>query len=216
MNANATLQVERRDVGSGYSLRKLRESGRIPGVIYGQGLSAPTAISLEAKQVLAMLRTHPNAVVEVDIPGEGKHPIMITDMQRDPLSQQIVHMDFRRVDMNSKINTSVRLDFVGSSLGQQEGGMMQIIQHEIEIECYPKDIPDVIEADVNGLGLGDHLSVSDLKLPEGVTATQEPGTVIVAILAPQKGRTEEELDELHDAAAENEKHREAAVAVEKE
>ncbi|MFD0674847.1 50S ribosomal protein L25 [Cohnella sp. GCM10027633] len=216
MNANATLQVERRDTGSRYELRKIRESGKVPGVIYGQGLGAPATVSLDAKQLAAMLRSHPHAVIEVDVPGEGKHPIMMADLQRDPITQHVVHVDFRRVDMNAKINTSARLDIVGQAPGQKEGGMLQLILHEIDIECYPKDIPDGIAVDVSGLGLGEHLSVGDLKLPEGVEAKQEPDTVVVAILAPQKERTEEELDELNDAAEQNAKHRDAAVAVEKE
>lgn len=213
---NATLQVERRDTGSRYELRKIRESGKVPGVIYGKGLGAPTAVSLDEKQLSAMLRSHPNAVVEVDVPGEGKHPIMMADLQRDPITRDVVHVDFRRVDMNAKISTSARLDIVGQSPGQKEGGMLQLVLHEIAIECYPKDIPDAIAVDVSGLGLGEHLSVGDLQMPAGVEATQEPDTVIVAVLAPQKERTEEELDELRDAAEENAKHRDAAVAVEKE
>jgi len=94
--------------------------------------------------------------------------------------------------------------------------MLQTVLHEIDIECYPKDIPDVITADVGGLGMGEHLTIGDLWLPSGVTATQDPETVVVAVLAPQKERTEEELESLKDEAEEDRKHSEAALAVEKD
>lgn len=216
MVTNATLQVERRDIGSRYELNKIRKSGKIPGVIYGKGMSAPTPVSLDGKQLTALIRSHRHAVIEVDVPGEGKHPIMMADLQRDPLTQLITHIDFQRVDMNAKINTSARLDVTGTSHGEKEGGMLQFVLHELAIECYPKDIPDVIKADVSGLGLGEHLTIADLQLPAGVVATQDPETVIVAILAPQKERTEEELDQMQDADVENRRHREAALAVEKD
>jgi large subunit ribosomal protein L25 len=94
--------------------------------------------------------------------------------------------------------------------------MLQLVLHEVEIECYPKDIPDSIVIDVSELQMGEHLSIGDLKLPDGVAATQDLTTVIVAVLAPQKEQTEEELDVLEDEAEENEKHHDAAMAVQKD
>ncbi len=214
--ANATLQVERRELGSRYELNKIRKSGKIPGVIYGKGLSAPMPIMLDGKELSAFIRSHPHAVIEVDVPGEGKHPIMMAEVQRDPMTQLLKHIDFRRVDMNAKISTSARLEVTGTSIGEQEGGMLQLVLHEVDIECYPKDIPDVIAADISQLGLGEHLTVADLQLPAGVVVKQDPETVVAAILAPQKERTEEELDEMNDADVENRRHREAALAVEKD
>jgi ribosomal protein L25, Ctc-form len=216
MIANATLQVERREVGSRYQLNQIRKSGKVPGVIYGKGLSAPMPIALDGKELLALIRSHPHAVIEVDVPGAGKHPIMMAEVQRDPMTQLVKHIDFRRVDMNAKISTSARLEVTGSSVGEREGGMLQLVLHEVDIECYPKDIPDVITADVSQLGLGEHLTIADLQIPAGVVVTQDPETVVVAILAPQKERSEEELDEMNDADVENRRHREAALAVEKD
>jgi large subunit ribosomal protein L25 len=210
-----TLQVQAREVKGRAQLRKIRSQGYIPGVIYGKGLSAPSNISIEAKELMALLRTHPHAVIEVEVPGEGKHPVMMSDLQRDPLSRQVTHIDFHRIDMNQKITTPVRLDFIGVSLGEKEGGMLQQVLYEIEIECYPRDIPDTIPVDVGELTMGDHLSVSDLKLAAGLKATQDPGTVIVAVLAPQKERTEDELEAIQDKEEEDRKHSEAAQAVDK-
>jgi large subunit ribosomal protein L25 len=141
---------------------------------------------------------------------------MMAELQRDSMSHKVMHIDFHRINMNEKITTSVRLEITGTSPGEKEGGMLQSVQHEIEIECYPKDIPDFIAVDVSGLEIGDHLSISDLKLPAGVETKLDPTTAIVAVLAPQKQRTEEEIDALEDEAEENRKHSEAAQAVDKD
>jgi large subunit ribosomal protein L25 len=212
----ATLKVQARKVTSRSELRKIRSEGRIPGVVYGKGLDAPSNISVDAKELAAMLRSHPHAVIEIDVPGAGVHPVMMADLQRDSMSRMVTHIDFHRINMNEKITTPVRLEITGTSPGEKEGGMLQTVQHEIEIECYPKDIPTFITVDVSGLEVGDHLSISDLKLPAGVETAQDPTTVIVAVLAPQKERTEEEVDALEDEAEENRKHSEAAQAIDKD
>jgi large subunit ribosomal protein L25 len=211
-----TLKVQARNVTSRSELRKIRSGGKVPGVIYGKGLDTPSNISVDAKDLEALLRSHPHAVIEMDVPGVGIHPVMMADLQRDSMSRQVLHIDFHRINMNEKITTLARLEFTGTSPGEKEGGMLQLVLHEIEIECYPKDIPDSILLDVSRVEIGDHLSISDLKLPAGVAATQDPTTVIVAVLAPQKERTEEEIDAMEDDAEEDRKHNEAALAVEKD
>ncbi|MCD9026268.1 50S ribosomal protein L25 [Cohnella silvisoli] len=212
---STTLRVQARKATSKGDLRRIRSEGKVPGVVYGKGLAAPSNISVDAKDLDAMLRSNPHAVVEIDVPGAGKHPVMMAELQRDSLSRQVMHIDFHRINMNEKITTAARLDVTGVSPGEKEGGMLQLVQHEIEIECYPKDIPDSIAVDVSSLGMGDHLSISDLKLPAGVEAKQDPTTVILAVLAPQKERTEEEVEALNDEAEEDRKHSEAAQAVDK-
>jgi large subunit ribosomal protein L25 len=212
---NKTLQVQQREVSSRGHLRQIRSEGKVPGVVYGKGMSGPTNISIDAKDLMVMLRSHPYAVVEMDVPGAGKLPVMMTEMQRDPLTQQIMHIDFHLINMNEKITTSTRLEIRGTSPGEQEGGMLQLVQHEIEIQCYPSDIPEHLSVDVSTLEIGHHLSISDLTLPAGVETSQDPTTVIVSIIAPQKERTEEEVDALEDDAEEDRKHAEAAQAIEK-
>ena len=212
---STTLQAYQRSKSSKGDLRRIRSEGKVPGIVYGKGLDNPSMISIDAKDLAAMLRSHPYAVFEMDVPGAGKHPVMMADLQRDSLSRQVTHIDFRRINMNEKISTSARLEIIGTSPGEKEGGMLQSVLHEIDIECYPKDIPDSITADVSSLEIGEHLTIGDLTLPAGVEATQDPETVILAVLAPQKERTEEELNALNDEAEEDRKHSEAAQAVDK-
>lgn len=212
---SATLTVQAREAVSKGELNRIRSEGKIPGVVYGRGMESPAKISIESKDLSAMLRSHPHAVIDMDIPGMGKQPVMMAELQRNPISRQVTHIDFHRINMNEKISTSARLEITGTSLGEKEGGMLQLVAHEIEIECYPKDIPDSIPVDVSQLELGGHLTISDIKLPTGVEATQDSEMVVVSVLAPQKERTEEELDALGDEAEEDRKHSEAAQAVDK-
>ncbi|QMV42227.1 50S ribosomal protein L25 [Cohnella cholangitidis] len=212
---SATLQVQARETSTKGDLKRIRNSGHIPGVVYGKGLEGSSRITIDAKDLAALLRSQSNAVIDMDIPSLGKQPVMLSELQRDPISRQILHIDFHRIDLNQKVSTTARLDITGVSPGEKEGGMLQLIVHEIEIECYPKDIPDSIAADVSRLEMGDHLTIGELNLPNGVETTQDPEMVIVAVLAPQKERTEEELEALDDKAEEDRKHSEAATAVEK-
>ncbi|MFC4600557.1 50S ribosomal protein L25 [Cohnella hongkongensis] len=211
---SAALLVQLRETSSKGELRRLRESGGVPGVVYGKGLAAASKIAIDARALAGMLKGNPYAVIDMDIPGAGKHPVMLSEMQKDPISGQVLHIDFRRIDLNEKITTSARLDFTGESPGEKEGGLLQVVLHEIEIECYPKDIPDAIAADVSGLEMGEHLTIGEIALPSGVAAVQDPETVVVAVLAPQKERSEEEAEALDDQAEEDRKHAEAAKAAE--
>lgn len=213
---STTLQVQHRNVSTKSELRRIRSEGKVPGVIYGKGLEGPANISIDHKDLMAMLRSHPHAVVEVEVPGAGKHPVMMTDMQRDSLSHHVTHIDFHRINMNEKVTTHARIEVNGTSPGEKEGGMLQIVLHEVEIQCYPKDIPDSIPLDVSGLAVGENLTISDLKVPSGIEITQDPSMVIVAVLAPQKALTEDEVDAIDDKDEENAKEEDAAHAVEKD
>lgn len=212
---STTLQVEHREVSSRSHLRQIRSEGKIPGVIYGKGLEGPSNISIDSKELMAMLRSHPHAVVEVEVPGAGKHPVMMADLQRDSISNQVTHIDFLRINMNEKVTTHARLDITGTSIGEKEGGMLQSIIHDLEIQCYPKDIPDSITVDVSHLNMGENLTVSDIVLPKGVEVTLDPTAVVIAVLAPQKALEEEEVNAMEDDAEEDRKQHEAAQAVEK-
>jgi len=192
-----TIQVEQRNRTSKGDLRKLRTEGQIPAVVYGKQLKEAQVISVSEKQIANLLRTHPNAVISLDIPGVGKQSVMITDVQRDALNGHMQHIDFHQINMNERVRTHVRIDVTGESFGVREGGIQQVILHELEIQCLPADIPELISADITNLVIGDSLYVSDLYLPEGIEAKTDADAVVVTILAPQK---EEEAEEDEAAA----------------
>lgn len=175
-------------------LRQLRLSGRIPGIVYGRQLKTPISLSVGERELSALLRSNPNAVLELDIPSSGKHTVMISDVQRDPLYQVLLHVDFQGINMNEEVRANVRIEAAGDSVGIREGGILQVIMHEVEVQCLPGDIPEVIEADISALAIGESLLVQDLALPKGVVITAEPSAVLVTVLAPQKELTEDEQE----------------------
>jgi large subunit ribosomal protein L25 len=205
------FKAQARTAGTRNDLNKLRKQGSVPGVVYGKKLEQPVSIAVEEKELLALLRSHPHSLLELDVPGAGKQPVMLTQVQRDPLTKSVLHIDFHQVNMNEAVRTPVRLEFIGDSQGVREGGILQPMLHEIEISCLPDRIPEAIEVDVSGLQIGESLLVSDLKLPEGVTARVDADQVVVTVLLPQKDLTAEEAE---DAAVEETEHNHRAKEAE--
>ncbi|WP_274648407.1 50S ribosomal protein L25 [Paenibacillus humicola] len=211
-----SFKAQSRTVGSRSELNRMRREGVVPGVIYGKKLDEPIAVGVSEKELLALLRTHPHALIELDVPGSGKQPVMMTEVQRDSLTRNVLHIDFHQVNMNEAVRTPVRLDFVGDSRGVREGGILQPMLTEIEISCLPNQIPEAIEADVSGLGIGENLLVSDLKLPEGVTTRLDADQVVVTVLVPQKDLTAEEAENAAVEEAEHDQRAKEADAVQAE
>ncbi|CAM4485894.1 50S ribosomal protein L25 [Paenibacillus tarimensis] len=194
-----TMKAEERLVQTKADLRQLREQGKVPGVVYGKNISKATAIAVEEKELMALIRSNPHAVLELEVPAVGKQSVMLSDVQRDPLSRHLLHIDFHQIDMNQAIRTQVRVETTGVSAGEKEGGIVQTMLHEVEIQCLPSRIPDSLAVDVSSLQVGENILVGELKLPEGVELKTDPESVVVTVLAPQKDLTAEEAE---DAAVE--------------
>ncbi|RJE83558.1 50S ribosomal protein L25 [Paenibacillus sp. 1011MAR3C5] len=205
------IQAEQRTGATKGDLRQLRISGQVPGVVYGKQLQSSAAISISEKELSTLLRSHPNAVLELNLPESGVHSVMVADVQRDSLSQKLLHVDFHQINMNENVRANVRIDATGDSAGVREGGILSVILHELEVQCLPGDIPDVIEVDVSGLGIGDSILVSDLSLPKGVEAKSDSQLLIVTVLAPQKELSEEEKEAQDVEAQEAESRSDNAV-----
>ncbi|WP_174818595.1 50S ribosomal protein L25 [Paenibacillus kobensis] len=197
------LPVETRATHTKRELKELRRQGKVPGVVYGTGLKTPTPIALAERDLLPLLRSHPNAVLDVAIPGGFTEPVIISEVQRDPLTHKVVHIDLHKINMNEKLKTHVRLEAVGDSTGVREGGILTLLMHELEIEVLPSQLPEVIEVNISSLGIGESVLVSDLALPAGVTARSDADMVVVTVLMPQKDLTAEEAEaqaiEAHEA-----------------
>lgn len=198
------LQVYDRAVTSKGDLRKLRNEGKVPAVVYGKHITVSSPIAVDAKELLALVRYNPNAVLEVEVPSAGKQPVMLSAVQRDSISREILHADFRQINLNEAVRTTVRLDITGDPEGVREGGILQVQVHELEIECLPNAIPETIACDVSGLQIGENLIASDLQLPSGVELKADPELVVVTILVPQKEVEEAEEGEAAQAEAEAE------------
>ncbi|RCW41428.1 50S ribosomal protein L25 [Paenibacillus prosopidis] len=193
------MKANGRSISTKGELRELRLQGRIPGVVYGKQLSSAALVSVDQKELELLLRSHPNAVLEIDIPSYGKQSVMVSDVQRDTMTRHVLHVDFHQINLNENVRANVRIEAVGDSEGVKEGGILQVILHELEVQCLPGNIPEAVTVDISSLGVGESLLVSDLKLPQGVESKSDPELVVLTILAPQKELTE---DEKEDAAVE--------------
>jgi len=209
MADNVTLQARERDERGKNAARRLRASGMLPAILYGDGDS--TSLAVETR-TLDYTLTHfgDNALYNIDV-GSGSSTARVVDAHRDPVSGLLVHVDFAPVNMRELIEVTVPLTLVGEAAGSDEGGVLQQVAYEIQAETLPGDIPQEITLDVTSLGMNENLTLGDLTLPEGVTLLSDPEEIAATVTAPTEitdeemeaaGIVEEESDEELAAAAE--------------
>jgi large subunit ribosomal protein L25 len=183
-----TLAAERRErLGSRYSQR-LRKAGRMPAVVYGHG-SEPLSISVDAKETLTHLH-HGIHVFNLAIDGAGEETCLVKDLQFGYLGDNVIHIDFTRVNLDEKVKLNVSLDFHGTpKAGAKPGHIVVHDLAELEIECAVRNIPDSIRVDLDGFD--EIVHVSDLPMPEGVVATTPGDTLVLHVQAPKGGAAAE-------------------------
>jgi large subunit ribosomal protein L25 len=166
--------------------RRLRVAGRIPGVVYG-GKSQPEAIAVSPKDISAVLRSASgeNTLFDLDL-GGTRRKVILKEYQIEPIKGRLLHADFYEVALDKKLEVSVHIEVTGTPVGVKvQGGILDFVTRELEIECLPTEIPDKIVVDVSELELGKHIRVSDLKLSDKLTVLTEPDIVIVHVVAPR-------------------------------
>ena len=144
--------------------RRVRVAGKIPAVVYGAGHTS-VAVEVDPKQILRILHSESghNTIFDVDIAGQGLAKVMIVDWQYEPIRDSLLHIDLKRIAMDKAMKASVPVKLIGVPVGvKNEGGMLDLVLREVEIECLPGDIPSHIDVDVTGLGLHGVIRVSDL------------------------------------------------------
>jgi large subunit ribosomal protein L25 len=144
--------------------RRVRVAGKIPAVIYGAGQDA-VAIEVDPKQISRILfsETGHNTIFDVSLGGETTAKAMIVDWQREPIKDQLIHIDLKRIALDKTLRVSVRVKLIGVPVGvKAAGGILDLVLREVEIECLPADIPSHIDVDVSNMNLFDVIRVSDL------------------------------------------------------
>jgi large subunit ribosomal protein L25 len=186
-----SLKAESREEATKSDIKQLRVKGRIPAVVYGNKVAA-TAITVDQKELLALLRQNPHAIIDLEMPnGSGKQPVMINEIQRDQLKRErLLHIDFHQINMDEPVKTTVSLEFIGEAEGAKEGGIVQIQMHELEIRCLPSQIPNSIKVDISNVGLGGNLLVNQLSIPAGIEVKSDLNDLILTVLSPQKEAAE--------------------------
>jgi large subunit ribosomal protein L25 len=193
MADNVDLQARPREERGKNAARRLRASGMLPAVLYGDGDGASTALAVPDRVVdYTLQHIGDNALYDIDL-GAGGSTARIVDVQRDPVSGRLLHVDFAPVDMQQRIEVTVPLHVVGEAPGTEEGGVLQQVAYEVQIETLPGDIPQELTLDVSSLGMNENLTLADLSLPEGITLVSEPEEVAAIITAPTE-ITEEDLE----------------------
>jgi large subunit ribosomal protein L25 len=166
--------------------RRLRVSGRIPGVLYG-GSKEPVPVAVSPKDISAVLRSASgeNTLFDLDL-GGTRRKVILKEYQLEPIKGKLLHADFYEVALDKTLEVMVHVEVTGTPVGVKvQGGILDFVTRELEIECLPTDIPEKIVVDVSELELGKHIRVSDLKLSDKLTMLTEPDVVIVHVVAPR-------------------------------
>lgn len=181
-----TLKPELRDKSRKSITRQLRLNGRVPAVVYGPSVPS-TPISISEKELAFVLRHRGGHLFEMDIPNVGRHPVLLAELQRDPLSGRVIHVDFRQVDLNEPIRAEVPVVLVGEPEAVRMGGVLSQLLDTVEVRGLPERLPEEIRVDVSKLEIGYKVIVGDLPVPEGVEVLDDPDVVVAAVLAAQAG-----------------------------
>jgi len=198
------LEVHERQAANKNANRRLRASGHVPAVVYGSKLD-PAPIQVEERKMRDLLRSQKggNIVFLLKLHGtEQSRHVMIRELQTDSISGEMIHIDFQRILMDQKVRVQVQIELEGEPVGvKTEGGLVDFVTREVELECLPNNIPSQITVDISELHVGQHLEAKDLELPKDVEL-HDPDRVIVSISQPQKAEAEEtEEDELLESEA---------------
>lgn len=183
----------RTETGKG-AARKIRRNGLIPGVVYGRG-NEPRSIKVDPLDIEKLL--HSNAIFDLTFVGEDgeESTVIIKDYQKDVIKQDLLHVDFQFISMDEKITVSVPMHLEGEAVGVRDGGVLQQLLREIEIDTLPAEIPEEITIDISELEVGESLSVADLDLPEGIDLVTDSDEVIVTVVTPTELAEEDEETE---------------------
>lgn len=181
--------------------RKLRLTGQVPAVVYG--VSSPLKLQVNAREAGRMVHQfHGSArMVTLKIIGDAKaeKQVLLKEIQTTAVGNNLIHIDFHEVAMNKPVHVTIEFHPTGTPEGVKFGGMLQLVRHDVIVECLPKDIPTSINADVSALEIGHSLHVKDIIFPPGVTPVTDIEETMIVIAAP---RTIIEDEEVETAVAE--------------
>lgn len=193
VTATTKLDVASRDPDGSRSARRLRRGGRIPGVLYGGG-SDPVSFSVDARELRVALAGS-GAVVDLSIDGSKPTPVVLKEAQRNPVRGETTHVDLLRVRLDKPIHAVVPLELTGvdETTGVKEGGVLEQLTRELNIEALPTAIPEAIVHELGEMQIGDTLTLEAIAAPDGVTLLDDLETTVASLSAPRL-QTEEETE----------------------
>ena len=189
------LKAAQREALGKQAVKKIRHAKFIPAVVYGSGVN-PTAVQVSADDFSKVIHTKlgENVIIQLTVAGSKnfEKTVVIKEIQHDPVTDRIQHVDFNAISLTEKIKVKVPLHVKGEAAGLKEGGVLDVVHHEIEIECLPTDIPERLETDISALKIGDAVHIKEIRFPQGVVAQLSEDEVVVAIHAPKAESTPSE------------------------
>jgi len=186
MITNIVVEVEERSDRGKNAARRMRAAGKVPGILYGMKRE-PFSVTVNPRRLedILKLESGRNTIFQLALGGgEKSRAAMIRDLQRHPVSDKVIHVDFVRVDLDKTVKVAVPIRLVGIPVGVKlDGGVLEFVTRQIEVECLPASIPEHIDLDVSGLHINQHASVKDLPHPEGVKTLTDPEAIVVVVAA---------------------------------
>ncbi|MEI8340789.1 MAG: 50S ribosomal protein L25 [Verrucomicrobiota bacterium] len=189
MAKQVKLQAQVRPGVGRSAVNKIKQQGLVPAVIYG-GKGEPQALQVSAREIRNLLShaVGENILVDLEIDNAGtvtSSMALIQEVQHNPLGGAVLHVDFRAVSRDQAITAEIPVEPVGEPNGVRNfGGLLEQNLRTLEIECLPQDLPEIITVDVTALNIGDAIHIKDIKLPDGVSATQDPDLTVFIMAAP--------------------------------
>jgi len=183
---SAKLTVDLRS-GTGKSVtRKLRAAGKLPGVLYGLGKSAPVVVDPKTLQRILLNEKERLKVFVAEGTGIKGTNVIVKDYQVDPVTRRLVHVDLLEVDITKTIDVVVPINIIGKALGLADGGVLNIIERTIAVRCLPTMVPNHIDVDVTALIIGSSLHLDEVTMPEGVQKVSTANDTLVTCVPPAK------------------------------
>ncbi len=185
------LEAELREGKGRASSKDLRESGYLPAVVYFHGQDALT-VKVSRGALLKLVHQHrlESVIINLKIKDDKKtkgRPCLVKEIQYDPVREDIIHVDFNEISLTEAIKVNVPVQVNGEAVGvKQEGGSLEHLLWEIEVECLPTSIPKGIQVDISTLKMGDAIHIKDIAFPEGVKPLNDPDAVVLHVVAPMK------------------------------
>ncbi len=211
------LNVKKRLPEDGVSVKELRRDNIIPAVMYGSGTSS-VSLSLKKSDLEKLIKKGGifKAVINVIFDGDEEKAkvVMIKEIQTQPLSRDILHIDLYEVNLENKIRVKIPVKITGHSIGVEMGGMLQIIRRELEVMCLPMNIPESVIIDVTDLNIGGSIHVNDISLPEDVEAVADVNFTIITVLISKEEEEVEDEESESEEGVEGDAESESDVAEE--
>lgn len=194
MTVKTGLRATRRyETGKGVA-RRLRAAGKVPAVLYGKDQES-ISLTIDAREALQLFYSISveNTIVNVQIDDDKEElETLVREIQMHPFRPDLIHVDFYSIERGVALEVDIPANYIGTPQGVRDGGVLEVILHELRVKCIPSLIPDIIEIEISGLDIGDSIHASEISTDEGVELLTDPGQTLCLVSAPRVEEEEEE------------------------